>query len=160
MDTKKQLDVRMVSLSPIMEEVIAAGGTVELTVSGNSMFPMLKHRISRVKLSPAGQLKVGDLPLYRRDNGAFVLHRIIRDNGETYSMCGDNQYILERGIRPDQIIAVMTAFSRDGKKWTKSDNVLYTIYVRIWMLVRLLKRLVHGVQNRLRRTLKRIKSSK
>ncbi len=160
MDTKKQLDVRMVSLSPIMEEVIAAGGTVELTVSGNSMFPMLKHRISRVKLSPAGKLKIGDLPLYRRDNGAFVLHRIIRNNGETYSMCGDNQYILERGIRPDQIIAVMTAFSRDGKKWTKSDNVLYIIYVRIWMLVRLLKRLVHGVPNRLRRILKRIKSSK
>lgn len=160
MDNKKRVGVKMASLSPIMEEVVAAGGTFELTVTGNSMFPMLKNRVSRVKLSPAGQLKAGDLPLYRRDDGAFVLHRIIKYDGEYYSMCGDNQYVLERGIRPNQIIAVVTAFSRDGKKWTNSNNVLYMIYIRIWMFVRILKWFVQGVSSRLKRMLNRIKSSK
>ncbi len=150
----------MAGLSPVMQEVIAAGGTAEITVTGNSMYPMLKHRVSKVKLAAAGSLKRGDLPLYRRRNGAFVLHRVIRvsDDGTVYTMCGDNQYILEHGIAKDQILAVMTEFSRDGKKWTSSNNPAYKIYVRIWLLVRLFKRLVHGVFNRLKRLFKKHKA--
>lgn len=151
---KKCLEVNMAGLSPILCEVIAAGGNVELTVTGNSMYPMLRHRVSRVKLSAADGLKVGDVPLYIRNNGAYVLHRIIKAENGIYSMCGDNQWVLEKGIRRDQVIAVMTAFSRDGKKWTDCDNALYIMYRRVWLAVRLVRRLWHGGINRLRRLLK------
>ena len=147
MEVKKRLTVAMAGMSTVMQEIIAAGGTADITVMGNSMFPMLKHGVSRVKLTAPRALKSGDLPLYRRKNGAFVLHRVIKVHGDTYSMCGDNQYILEPGIKQDQILAVVTEFSRDGKKWVKSTNLIYRIYVRFWMLVRILKRLVDGVFN-------------
>ena len=34
-----------------------------------------------------------------------------------YTMMGDAQSYVERGIRPDQIIACATAFIRKGKRW-------------------------------------------
>lgn len=145
----KSLEVSMSGLSPIIEEIISSGGSVELTVTGNSMRPLLKHKVSTVRLAKAPEvLYRGDVPLYRRDNGAYVLHRIIRkkstDGHTEYMMCGDNQWVLEPSIRQDQLIAVMTAFSRDGKKWTDCKNAGYRIYTQMWMAVRLIKRLVNG----------------
>ena len=36
----------MAELTPLMEEVLAAGGSVELTATGSSMYPMLLHSLS------------------------------------------------------------------------------------------------------------------
>ena len=141
----------MASLSPIMEEILSQGGAVELTVTGSSMYPMLRHKVSRVKLFRAeGELPVGTLPLYRRDNGAFVLHRIVSREGETYTCCGDNQWVLEPGIRPDQIVAVMTEFAR-GDKWHPADSFGYRLYWRFWVGIRPLRRLVFGGWGRIKR---------
>jgi len=144
--------VQMASLSPLMEEVLAQGSSVELTVTGNSMYPMLRHRVSRVRLSPAAALKKYDIPLYRRDNGAYVLHRIIAQPGSTLTCCGDNQWQPEPGIRPDQVIAVVTAFARNGR-WVPCRNVCYRIYCCVWVAVRPLR----GAWKRLRPVLGRIR---
>jgi len=37
-------EIQMNSLSPLIEEILSSGGTAEITVTGNSMYPMLKHR--------------------------------------------------------------------------------------------------------------------
>lgn len=144
----------MASLSPLMEEILSKGGTVELTVTGNSMYPMLRHKVSRVRLRRADGLAVGDLPLYRRDNGAFVLHRIVAQEGETYTCCGDNQWVLEPGIRPDQIVAVATDFARK-KRWVSVRSGGYRLYRRVWVWIRPLRRLVFGGLRRVKAVLRR-----
>ena len=55
--------VPMSALTPLMGEVLSAGGTVELTVTGHSMEPMLHDRVSRVRLTAPRALRRGDLPL-------------------------------------------------------------------------------------------------
>lgn len=145
----------MASLSPLMEEILAQGHSVELTVTGNSMRPMLRHKVSRVRLAPAGDLKKGDIPLYRRDNGAFVLHRVVAREGETFTCCGDNQWHLERNLRPDQVLAVMTDFSRNGERWTSCGHPLHRFYWRFWVTVRPLRRLVFGGLRRIKRWLRK-----
>ena len=147
----------MASLSPLMEEILAQGNSVEITVTGISMRPLFEHKVSRVRLAPAGELKRGDVPLYRRDNGAFVLHRIVSLEGDTFTCCGDNQWHLEPGLRPDQVLAVMTDFSRKGEKWTSCNHPLYRLYWRFWVAVRPARRLVFGGLRRARRALDRIK---
>lgn len=124
----------MASLSPLMEEILSHGGSVELTVTGNSMFPMLRHRVSRVRLAPPRPLLVGDLPLYRRDNGKYVLHRIVAVENGLYTCCGDNQWQLETGLRQDQILAVMTDFQRKTR-WVSAQNAAYTAYWRFWLAI-------------------------
>lgn len=135
--------VPMAALTPLMEEILARGGSVELTVTGGSMEPMLHDRKSRVRLAPPRALQRGDLPLYRRDGGAYVLHRVIAVEPDGYTCCGDAQWTPERGIRPEQIIAVTERFAR-GARWTKTDSALYGAYWRLWLAIRPLRRLVLG----------------
>lgn len=139
----------MSAMSPLIEEQVSAGGSIELTVTGNSMYPMLKHKKSVVRLSGAGELKIGDIPLYRRDNGMYVLHRIVRVT-DTYTCCGDNQWHLEPGIRRDQVIAVVTDYKR-SKRWRSCTSRGYLLYVRFWVGIRPLRRLIFGGWKRLRR---------
>ena len=60
MENKKTYETRMESLSPLISEIVSAGGTVEITVTGNSMWPMLLHRKSKVKVARADNIKIGD----------------------------------------------------------------------------------------------------
>ena len=77
---------------PLLEEKLSEGGSVELPITGTSMLPLLVQGRDRVIISKADkQLKKYDLPLYKRDDGAFVLHRVVAACGGTYTMCGDNQ---------------------------------------------------------------------
>ena len=116
---------------PLIQEVLSAGQSVRIFPMGTSMIPMLRQGMDSVVLSPiAGKLQKYDIPLYQRDNGKYVLHRIVAV-GETYTCIGDNQFQLESGVRPDQLIAVVTAFYR-GDKRIPVTAVGYRLYCAIW----------------------------
>lgn len=101
----------MVSLLDLLEEV----DNIPLVISGGSMSPFLVHHRDTVYLSKVRQLpKRGDMILYLRDSGQYVLHRVYRAT-EDYTMVGDAQTILEYGIRSDQILAIVTAVRRKGQ---------------------------------------------
>lgn len=125
--------VSMEELYPLMEEILSSGGSFSLTVTGSSMFPFILGGRDQVTLSPVERpLKKLDLPLYRRRNGQFVLHRIVRvEKDGSYTCCGDHQWELERGLKEDQMIALATAYVRKGKHLT-NRNILYRIYRVLW----------------------------
>ena len=131
MDFSKTNEVRLELLMPIIRERLADGGSVWFSPKGTSMLPMLRQGIDRVLLSPLpDKLKKYDLPLYQRDNGQFVLHRIV-EAGETYTCIGDNQLDLEPGVRQDQMIALVTVFTR-GNKEISVNSLSYRLYCRFW----------------------------
>ena len=103
-------------MMPIIYERISAGGTVEINARGTSMLPLLKEgRDSVVLRSPEKPLKKYDVILYKRDTGSYVLHRIVKIKDGLYTCLGDAQNVFERGVREDQIIAVMSGYKREGK---------------------------------------------
>lgn len=117
------------------------------------MLPMIRQGIDKVVLSPiSGELRKYDLPLYQRDNGHFVLHRIVKV-GETYTCIGDNQFELEHGLRHDQMIAVVTAFYR-GDKLHSVNELGYQIYCRFWHYSRPIRHFWRRGINYLRRHLR------
>ena len=126
-------------LMPLLKETLAKGQSVLLSPSGVSMLPMLRQGVDSVVISPIkGRIKKYDLPLYQRDNGQYVLHRVIK-TGKTYICIGDNQFIKERGLRHDQFIGVVTAFYRKDQK-IFVDNYIYQIYCHIWHYTRFIRR--------------------
>ena len=135
---------------PLILERLAAGEDVQFTPRGTSMRPMIHGGRDHVVLSPVkGELKKHDLPLYRRDDGHYVLHRIVKA-GETYTMVGDNQYKREPGIRRDQILAVVTAFVRNGKRYSVEDRG-YRAYCLFWYYSRPFRRCFAAVKWRVKR---------
>lgn len=134
-------DVAMAELYPVLVEALRWGGHVTFTATGVSMLPMLRHMRDTVTLRPArGDARVGDVALYRRESGQFVLHRIVglEENGD-YVLCGDNQFVRERFVRPRQVIALMASFSRKGRVY-RCDSALYRAYVCILPALRLVRR--------------------
>ena len=110
--------VNMESLLPFIEEAFSRGFDFQIPITGTSMNPLLYQNRDYVKIEkPVLPLKKGNIPLYRRKDGAFVLHRVvdIKDNGE-YVMCGDNQFILEYGITDANIIGIAKILIIDGKE--------------------------------------------
>lgn len=183
-NTPAFVGVPLEQLAPVMSECLAGGQEVVLTVTGNSMSPFVLDKRDQVVLvvcDPAA-LQPGDVPLFRRRNGQYVLHRIVeRDDGVTctrwgqkeplpshcdslcYTMLGDAQWQEEPDIAPDQILARATAFIVRGTRW-ECDSDAYIRNRMRWhrllplrpllvFLYHLPHRLRYGVPRRLRRWL-------
>ena len=125
----------------IVEEKISEGADVELPPRGISMLPLIRQGKDSVILSAKkGRLKKYDIARYRRSNGDFVLHRIVDVKPESYTISGDNQYVYEKGIGDDQIIAVVTAIRRGGRI-IKAKSPIHIIYASVWHHTRSLRHL-------------------
>ena len=154
MEAEKSKEIRLEALFPIMEATLAAGKSVHFSPRGISMLPMLHQGVDTVTLSPLpDMLRKYDLPLYRRDDGHFVLHRIVRA-GDTYTCCGDNQYVYESGLRRDQMLALVTAFTHKGKT-VPVTHPGYRLYCILWCASRPARHFLSRVRGKLRRMLRR-----
>lgn len=113
----------MESLLPFIEEAFERNQTFKISITGTSMNPLLYQGRDFVFIKkPQLPLEIGDIPLYRRDNGAFVLHRIVGKDENGYIITGDNQFILEYGITDKHIIGVVDSMVIDGKTVLLTDE--------------------------------------
>ncbi len=152
MDSSLEKQYRLDDLMPLIREALAAGKTVRFSPRGISMLPMLREGRDSVIFSPLPPvLQKYDLPLYQRENGQYVLHRIV-EAGETYTCIGDNQFRTEPGLRREQMIALVTAFYRKGRLHRVTDWD-YRLYCRLWHGSRPLRHLWQRGKGWLRRHL-------
>ena len=129
---------------------------VALTTSGTSMLPMLRDRKDVVYLSKlVAPPKKYDVVLFQRDSGAYVLHRVVRvEPDETFVFCGDNQTEPERGVRADQLVAVVESFERSGVRIDCRKSIVYALYARLQTNSRSLRKIARGVVGIIKRPLK------
>ena len=121
----------------VIEEVLASGGEFRMYPKGTSMLPLIVQTRDSVVLKRNFEegARKHDIAFYRRKNGQFVLHRVmdICDDG-TYTMCGDNQTELEKGIEKDQIIAYVAGLYRKDK-FVDINGRAYKAYVLLWCIM-------------------------
>jgi ABC-type bacteriocin/lantibiotic exporter with double-glycine peptidase domain len=128
--------VRLVDMEGVMEDTLGAGGTVTFTITGTSMRPLLiSGRDQAILERRTDQYRRGDIAFYKRTDGTFVLHRIVKFKGGEYTMCGDAQVALETDILPSQIIARATGFIRKGKS-VSTGRLSYQLYSQLWIIAR------------------------
>ena len=144
-----QKNVKLAQLDPLIRQLLEAGQQVKFSPHGVSMLPMLRDGKDTVTLTkPEGKLKKYDIPLYRRSQGSYVLHRVVGENEKGYLLCGDHQTALEEGVQDSQIIGVVCAFTRKGKEYSVTQKI-YRLYAKIWVAIRPLRRIVMGGLHRL-----------
>ena len=114
------------------EEVLERDGRLIYTNVGDSMLPLIREgRDLLVIERPQGRLRRYDVPLYRRDSGQYVLHRVLRVLPDGYVLCGDNRWRCERGIGDGHVVGVLRAVIRDGRELPVTDP-RYRLYVHLW----------------------------
>ena len=102
-------------------EALQRHGFVIHNIKGVSMMPLLNQKTDSVRLEPcAGRLKLYDIALYRRGDGALVLHRVIKVRPGSYVIRGDN-CVRPEYVRDDQILAVAVGIFK-GKEYHACDE--------------------------------------
>lgn len=149
MNTNNERVVVNEELFPVLKELLDSGKDVSLNTKGCSMIPFI-HERDTLYVAPAPEvLKRGDMAVFQRMSGEYVMHRIryVRDgaNGtKEYYFIGDAQNWTEGPIFREQIFGLVTAVKRRGK-WTDKKNFVWWFYRHVWLWAVPVRRLVFKV---------------
>lgn len=119
-------------IAPFIKEAISHGSDARLTVTGYSMYPLLRSGMDDIILTKATELKKYDVVLFERPNGDCIFHRIIKIKGDVLTIAGDNETKKEFPVYKDAVIARMKAFVRGGRTYY-ADALWYVVYSRLWL---------------------------
>ena len=142
------------------EQELEQKGQLIYTTVGRSMRPFLRsgQDLMVIEARKEERFRPRDVVLYRRKSGKYVLHRIMRVRREDYILCGDNCWDLEPGIRDDQILGVLTAVIREGKRFDVRDRS-YRAKVFFWWALYPVRACVLFVRHLVDKVWARIKKS-
>ena len=147
----------MAELEPLIREVLSNGSTFTLMPRGTSMLPLIREGQDSVSLSPLpDEITPGDVVLYKRDKGQFVLHRVMKVKNGLFTICGDNQVVFEKGIMQGHIIASVTALIRDGEEIVFSENEKYKTYTKKILKEKKRKNIIYLVKLLIKKVLKKL----
>lgn len=125
-DTKEYLDVICSLLAEGRQEV-------PVTVAGSSMTPFLHHG-DTVYLNPrVDPPKKGDIVLYTRPSGQYILHRVVQVNGDgSYIMLGDIQTDREWIESVEAIHGIAVKALHRGRILTPK-SARWQFFARVWL---------------------------
>lgn len=123
-------------LLPEVQKLISEGYSVTLTVKGVSMSPFMVHLRDKAVIGPfeKSALNVGDCILAKVEGGNFVLHRIIRREGDNLTLKGDGNIAGCERCTINDVLGLMTAVIRKGRTVSMS-SFRWKAYSRIWMFL-------------------------
>ena len=114
------------------EAELLKNGVIIHTNKGTSMLPLLREgRDVMIIKRPEGRLHRYDVALYKRPDGTYILHRVLKTTPDGYVMCGDHCTEREYGITDNEVIGVLSGVIRDGKS-ISTDNFGYRLYSHLW----------------------------
>ncbi|MBQ4264946.1 MAG: S24/S26 family peptidase [Clostridia bacterium] len=116
----------------VLRGLTEEGHEVSMLVSGSSMSPFICHQRDSIYFKkPDAPLKAGDMVFYQRESGQYIMHRILRAYAGEYDIVGDAQTEIERGVKREQIFAIVTRVKRKGKMIQPGD-FWWEFFARVW----------------------------
>ena len=140
----------------ISTPLLEIGKEIRFIVVGNSMRPVFINGRDKVTVSKPKKIKKRDIILYRRNDGSYVLHRVVGKGKLGFKLCGDNQTVIEYPVKREDIIAVVTSFERKGKEYS-TRCLWYRIYSFLWCFIIPLRRFEFKIAYGLKKIFKRSK---
>ena len=120
-------------LMPEYESLLREGAELPLVISGESMLPFLRPGRDTVFLrKPEGTLQRGDIAFYRRSDGSYILHRVVRAEPGKYWFLGDAQTRVEGPLPAQCVFAYVTAVRRNGRLY-QPGSLLWRLFSGPWL---------------------------
>lgn len=146
----------MEQIVQLLLPMLNMGKAVKFTVVGNSMYPVFRSNVENVTVVKADEVKKRDVILYKREDGSYILHRIVGKGKLGYKLCGDNQMVIEYPVKKEDVVAVVISFERNGKEIPVS-RFWYKLYSFVWCLLIPLRPLGFKVAYKMKKIFKRSK---
>jgi signal peptidase I len=119
------MEVSTRELMPLIYSALQRGQCVRLTVKGGSMRPFIRSG-DVVELEPVDCLvRVGDVVLLRCGSGeeGYVLHRVVRVQGEKIFIRGDAQEISDGPFAQGDVLGRVTTTYCNGRLRQLDSNI-------------------------------------
>ncbi len=128
---------------PEIKRAIDEGHTATFRVRGFSMRLFLEDRRDKVVVAPCKEVKVGDVVLAEVKKDLYVLHRVIKKEGERLTLMGDGNIYGTETCLCSNVIGVVTAFYRKGReKADLADGKKWRIYSFFWLKLKPFRRYI------------------
>lgn len=145
---KKVLVIPNAILIPELIKLMDEGHTVTISLKGNSMRPYLENERDKGLITVAKDFSVHDVVLAEVSPKRYVLHRIIRIDGDDVTLLGDGNIACEHCKRKD-VKGFLIGFYRKGrKKIEKTNGLKWKTYSAIWLLLRPFRRYLLAAYSR------------
>ena len=137
----------------MMEEIrtlISEGRSVTITAKGNSMNPFIVHLRDQITLGSWNDedIRKGCVALVKDNRDSYIIHRIIKRDGNTIILNGDGNVGLYETASIDGIIGIMQCVTRKGKNYT-TESMIWKLYSWFWMALMPVRRWPLGLWRRI-----------
>jgi len=116
----------------VIAAILADGKIVRFEADGDSMYPLIRSG-DRLLVEPVAPraLRRGDVVLARLDRG-LTAHRIVRIDGATITMRGDNCDVDDPPFAPAQLLGRVRAVEREGRTFGTRRGLMKIVarYIR------------------------------
>lgn len=136
-------------LIPEVARNVAEGHTVTLPLKGFSMRPFLEDGRDKAMLTKVGELHVGDPVIAYTSDHRYVLHRIVKMEGDEITLLGDGNLGTEHCRRKDVLCAVIGFYRKGRSKLDRTDGLKWRCYSWLWMRLRPVRRYLLAAYRRI-----------
>ena len=136
----REVAVQNAVFIPAVLKFIEEGNTVTIPLKGFSMRPFLEDGRDKALLTRVGELHAGDPILALVDHKRYVLHRIVKIEGDNMTLLGDGNLRAEHCKTGDAVAAVVGFYRKGRTKLDPINGRKWKTYSWTWMHLRLIRR--------------------
>lgn len=126
-----------------MAACLSEGKDVMVKARGSSMLPFIRDNRDSVRLTRFDDVAVGDIVFVKLPSGRFVMHRVIRIEGEELTLMGDGNLKGTESCRKGDVKGTVVEIQDEkGRAKRMHDG-------RIWRRLMPLRRIILGIYRRL-----------
>lgn len=130
----------------LIEDKLNNGESIVFSPSGVSMLPLFKQGRDSVTLCAINnEIKKDDIVFFKKEDGTFVLHRVLKIHENGYDIIGDNNIHAEVNIKRNQIIGIVSSYKRGDKTYTL-NSFRYNIYCRALKYRRFIRKVIYKIK--------------
>ncbi len=138
------MDKRVVANELLLEEAASLmneGREVNFTPLGGSMLPFIKGGKDSVRLQKKADVAVGDIVLVRLPGPRYVLHRVIRVDGDALTLMGDGNIAGTESCTKDDVLGTVVAI-------VKEKRTVIPGKARLWRALKPIRRYILAIYRR------------
>lgn len=122
---------------------------MRIPLHGRSMKPLIRPEKDIVTIMPmVREPKIGDIVLFQRNDGKFIVHRVYRVFSDGIQTWGDNCQRADVPMKREDVYGLIVSMERDGRTYQLDTDKQRTFGIRwmkygrkAWMVLKRIKRL-------------------
>lgn len=115
-----------------IKQALEKTGVISINPKGRSMYPYIRDTYTVIIRSPVKPFKKYDCVLFFEKDNVYVLHRVVKIDGDFLTTAGDNNPRPDRPVSKSEVVGVLDGFYKKNGKYVQVDGKKTPFTVRFF----------------------------